>query len=315
MTSSSALVVVGAACSSRRPATTSRCASRLAALGCDVANMPRAVRPGRARVPSRRCRYPAGPRARSRSSVLRPRALPWARRPLDEALPDARFRPPRESAHSWLRAHPCAAARDARPLRRGAGRSLARAARRAGGTRAVQRRCSRRLQGYDIEIELLAGDHARPLSRRASESCRLREELGRWAELSTTARGPRRSLCALGRLRRGRAAGQRGRRARSRRRRRPPRCSGGRRRAGCSPSAASTRRRSGSPARRSRSARRTEDLERQGRNPRRPWRRLRARRSSGRRRGRERGGARPLRSQGELRACEADARATRRAPS
>jgi tetratricopeptide (TPR) repeat protein len=55
------------------------------------------------------------------------------------------------------------------------------------------------LIGYGLEIEFLAGDPEAAVAA-GEESCRLREELGRWAELSTTAGGLALVYAELGRL-------------------------------------------------------------------------------------------------------------------
>jgi tetratricopeptide (TPR) repeat protein len=55
------------------------------------------------------------------------------------------------------------------------------------------------LIGYGLEIEFLAGDPEAAVAA-GEESCRMREELGRWAELSTTAGGLALVYAELGRL-------------------------------------------------------------------------------------------------------------------
>jgi tetratricopeptide (TPR) repeat protein len=55
------------------------------------------------------------------------------------------------------------------------------------------------LIGYGLEIEFLAGDPQAAVAA-GEESCRMREELGRWAELSTTAGGLALVYAELGRL-------------------------------------------------------------------------------------------------------------------
>jgi len=53
--------------------------------------------------------------------------------------------------------------------------------------------------GYGLQVELLSGDPAAAAAE-GEESCRMREELGRWSELSTAAGGLALVYCELERL-------------------------------------------------------------------------------------------------------------------
>ena len=115
------------------------------------------------------------------------------------------------------------------------------------------------LEGYDIDIELLGGDPEAAVAA-GEESCRMREELGRSAELSTTAGRPRPRVLRARPAATTPSGGRRALPSSEPQKTRPPRCSGGRPGRGCSPGAASTRRRSGWPTRRSQIGETTEDL-------------------------------------------------------
>jgi class 3 adenylate cyclase/tetratricopeptide (TPR) repeat protein len=104
---------------------------------------------------------------------------------------------PREQRSYWLRAHRTGAlamlgrSEEARALLAELRTELAE----RGGAKAVLAA----VDGYGLEVELLAGD---PVAAAAEgeESCRMREELGRWAELSTAAGGLALVYCELDRL-------------------------------------------------------------------------------------------------------------------
>jgi class 3 adenylate cyclase/tetratricopeptide (TPR) repeat protein len=104
---------------------------------------------------------------------------------------------PREQRSYWLRAHRSAALAmlgrvdEARALRAELRTELAE----RGGATAVLAA----LEGYGIDIELLAGD-PEAAAAAGEASCRMREELGRWAELSTAAGGLALVYCELDRL-------------------------------------------------------------------------------------------------------------------
>jgi tetratricopeptide (TPR) repeat protein len=104
---------------------------------------------------------------------------------------------PREQHSYWLRAHRAGAlamlGRDdeARALFAELRAELVE----RGGAKAVLAA----LEGYGIDIELLGGDPEAAVAA-GEESCRMREELERWAELSTTAGGLALAYCDLGRL-------------------------------------------------------------------------------------------------------------------
>ena len=117
--------------------------------------------------------------------------------PLTELLAWQDEQDPREQRGHWLRAHRCAAlamlgrSDEARALHAELRNELVE----RGGAKAVLAA----LQGYDIEIELLGGDPEAAVAA-GEESCRMREELGRWAELSTTAAGLALAYIELDRL-------------------------------------------------------------------------------------------------------------------
>ena len=117
--------------------------------------------------------------------------------PLTELLAWQDEQDPREQRGHWLRAHRCAAlamlgrSDEARALHAELRNELVE----RGGAKAVLAA----LEGYDIEIELLGGDPEAAVAA-GEESCRMREELGRWAELSTTAAGLALAYIELDRL-------------------------------------------------------------------------------------------------------------------
>ena len=117
--------------------------------------------------------------------------------PLTELLAWQDEQDPREQRSHWLRAHRSGALAmlgrtdEARALHAELRAELVE----RGGAKAVLAA----LQGYDIEIELLGGDPEAAVAA-GEESCRLREELGRSAELSTTAAGLALAYVALDRL-------------------------------------------------------------------------------------------------------------------
>ena len=117
--------------------------------------------------------------------------------PLTELLAWQDAQDPREQRSYWLRAHRSAALAmlgridEARALRAELRTELAE----RGGAKAVLAA----LEGYGIDIELLGGDPEAAVAA-GEESCRMREELGRWAELSTTAGGLALAYCELDRL-------------------------------------------------------------------------------------------------------------------
>ena len=264
------------------------------------------------RLPQRtnkRCRI-AGPRGSTALVGYQSHGHFHGSTPLTELLAWQDEQDPREQRGHWLRAHRCAALAmlgrpdEARALHAELRNELVE----RGGAKAVLAA----LEGYDIEIELLGGDPEAAVAA-GEESCRMREELGRWAELSTTAAGLALAYIELDRLgdaeRWTARAAELGaaedattqmlwRQARAR---------------------VLARRGDYEQAERLASeaveiGEATEDLNSKAEVRARPRRSPGARRSSGGRRCRERGGARPLRGQGERRAGAADARAAHRAP-
>jgi tetratricopeptide (TPR) repeat protein len=117
--------------------------------------------------------------------------------PLTELLAWQDEQDPREQRSYWLRAHRCSALAmlaqfdEARALHAELSAELTE----RGGAKAVLAA----LVGYGIEIEFLAG-HPEAAVAAGEESCRMRAELGRWAELSTTAGGLALVYAELGRL-------------------------------------------------------------------------------------------------------------------
>ena len=117
--------------------------------------------------------------------------------PLTELLAWQDAQEPSERRSYWLRAHRSGALAmlgrfdEARALQAELRTELVE----RGGAKALLAA----LIGYGLEIEFLAGDPEAAVAA-GEESCRLREELGRWAELSTTAGGLALVYAELGRL-------------------------------------------------------------------------------------------------------------------
>jgi tetratricopeptide (TPR) repeat protein len=117
--------------------------------------------------------------------------------PLTELLAWQDEQDPRDQRSYWLRTHRSGALAmlgrtdDARELLAELRRELAE----RGGAAAVLAA----LENYGLEIERLSGDREAAVAA-GLESCRLREELGRWAELSTGAAALALVYCELDRL-------------------------------------------------------------------------------------------------------------------
>jgi tetratricopeptide (TPR) repeat protein len=117
--------------------------------------------------------------------------------PVTELLAWQDEQDPREQRSYWLRAHRTGAlamlgrSEEARALLAELRKELAE----RGGAKAVLAA----LEGYALEVELLGGD-PEAAAAAGEESCRMREELGRSAELSTAAGGLALVYCDLDRL-------------------------------------------------------------------------------------------------------------------
>jgi class 3 adenylate cyclase/tetratricopeptide (TPR) repeat protein len=117
--------------------------------------------------------------------------------PVTELLAWQEEQDPQDQRSYWLRAHRTGAlamlgrSEEARALLAELRTELAE----RGGAKAVLAAVG----GYGLQVELLSGDPAAAAAE-GEESCRMREELGRWSELSTAAGGLALVYCELERL-------------------------------------------------------------------------------------------------------------------
>jgi len=117
--------------------------------------------------------------------------------PVTELLAWQEEQDPQDQRSYWLRAHRTGAlamlgrSEEARALLDELRTELAE----RGGAKAVLAAVG----GYGLQVELLSGDPAAAAAE-GEESCRMREELGRWSELSTAAGGLALVYCELERL-------------------------------------------------------------------------------------------------------------------